>query len=219
MTRSTAGAGIPDPLGCVISGDPLSYRLSVRRSAARPSVTSAGYRWHRESCTGLGTVGHSTDSVGAGWGRQTQSSSITASISSPTTATPAAVPAVPPSLTSKPISLALPEPTRRAECVWRSLRAGSRFEARCQWCLAEPARAGCCPRLRAAFACPRRRLGAERLCHSCVMARRECRSMTSATHCVRRWMPFIAGTTRDPPQWRPAPARVQGRFGPLPHAR
>ena len=59
------------------------------------------------------------------------------------------------------------------------LRAGSRFEARCQWCLAEPATAGYCPRLRAAFADPRRLLGAERPRHSCAVARRECRSMMS----------------------------------------
>lgn len=219
MTRSTAGAGIPELLGCVISGDPLSYRLSARRFAAPPSATSAGCPWRRESCTGPGTVGQSTDSAGVGWGRQTLSSSITASISSPTTATPAGARACPPSLTSKPISLALPEPTRRVECVWRSLRAGSRFEARCQWCLAGPARAGYCPLLRAAFAYRRRELGTAHLCHSCVMVRRGCRSMISASSCVRQWITFIAGTTRDPPQWRPPPARAQVRFGPLPHAR
>lgn len=219
MTPSTAGAGIPDPLGCVMSGGPLSYRSSVRRFAARPSVISVGCLWHLESCTGLGTVGQSTDSVGVRRRWQTRSLSITASISSPTTATPAAARSCPPSLTSKPTSLARREPTRRAECAWRSLRAASRFEARCQWCLAELARAACCLSLRAAFAYPRRRLGTERLCRSSVMAPRGSRSMISASSCARQWMTFIAGTTRGPPQWPPAPARVQVRFRPMWQAR
>lgn len=200
MTRSTAGAGIPDPPGCAISGDPPSYRSSAPRFAARPSVTSVGCPWRRESCTGLGMVGQSTGSDGVGRRWRTLSSLITASISPPTTATPAAARACPPSPTSKRNSLALPEPTRRAECVWRSLRAASRFEVRCRWCLAEPAKAGCCRGLRAAFAYPRPELGTAHPCHSCAMARRECRLMTSASSCVRQWITFIEGTTRDPPQ-------------------
>jgi len=219
MTRSGAGAGIRDPPGCVTSGDPLSYRLSAPRFAARPSVISAGCLWRQESCTGLGMVGRST---GSGWVArrwETLSSSTTVSISSPTTATPAADRVGQPSLTLKPISLALREPTRRAECVWRSLRAASRFEVRCQWCLAEPAKAECCRGLRAAFAYPRRELGTAHLCHSCVMARQEYRLMISASSCVLPWTTFSAGTTRDPPQWRRAPARAQVRFGPLRHAR
>ena len=207
---------IPSAAPCLATRSRVVYRCGDSR--ARPSVTSVGYRWHRESCTGLGTVGRSTDSGGVARWWQTQSSSTTVSTSSPTIATPAADRLGRPSLTLKPTSLALREPTHRAECAWRSLRVGSRYAAPCQWCLAEPARAACCLSLRAAFAYPRRELGAEHLCHSCGMARRGCRSMISASSCVRRWMTFSAGTTRDPPQSRPAPARAQVRFGPLRHA-